>query len=84
MAPDALIANGALPSLSESVFPSRIWKEAASSPVVATVMTAVLAAEFSFTEPDWEPVTVRTVFVMVIVMTSVSAVVPSVAWTVRS
>ena len=51
MAPDALIAKGALPSLSPSVFPRSIWKEAASSPVVATVITAVVAAEFSLMDP---------------------------------
>ena len=78
------MANGSWPSLSPSVLPFVMDQvRLSSSPVVETVTTASLFEESSPILADVS-VTVGATSVMVIVMTSVSAVVPSVAWTVRS
>ena len=80
----ASMANGRLPSSSPSVLPAVIDQvRPSSSPVVETVTTAseLAAVSARFAEVS---VTVGATSVIVMVMTSVSAVVPSVAWTVRS
>ena len=76
------MANGSSPSLSPSVLPPVMDQvRLSSSPVVETVTTAALSAADSarFAEVS---VTVGATSVMVIVMSSVSAAVPSVALTV--
>ena len=81
---EAPMANGRLPSLSPSVLPAVIDQvRLSSSPVVETVTTAALLAALSARLAEVS-VTVGATSVIVMVMTSVSAVVPSVAWTVRS
>ena len=78
------MANGSWPSLSPSVLPAVMDQvRLSSSPVVETVTTAALAEADSARLAEVS-VTVGATSVIVIVMTSVSAVVPSVAWTVRS
>ena len=81
-----LMANGSSPSLSPSVLPEAMVQTSdvmSSSPVLSTSTTAAELAAVSAMLAAVS-VTVNPTSVIVIVMTSVSAVVPSVAWTVRS
>ena len=79
-----LMANGRLVSLSPSVLPPVMDQvRPSSSPDVETVTTAALAAAVSARLAEVS-VTVGATSVIVMVITSVSGVVPSVAWTVRS
>ena len=80
-----LMANGSWPSLSPSVLPAVMdhCMAMSSSPVLSTSTTVAELAAVSARLAEVS-VTVMPTSVMVIVMTSVSGVVPSVAWTVRS
>ena len=78
----ASMANGRLPSLSPSVLPAVMDQvRPSSSPVVETVTTAALSAAVSARLAEVSA-TVGATSVIVIVMSSVSGVVPSVALTV--